>query len=63
MSKLLLFLSDFHSKTSYFGSQHTFENIPQISVDRGENVIICIFMSNVKQEELPSTLQMITKTD
>ena len=29
-------------------SLHTFKNIFQISIDRGENIIICIFMSNVK---------------
>ena len=39
-----------------------FKNYFQMSLDRGENIVICIFMSNMKQEELPSTLRMITKT-
>ena len=34
----------------------------QISLDRGTNVIICVFMPNVKLDDLPGTLQMITKT-
>ena len=32
-----------------------------MSLDRGENIVICIFMPDVKQDELPSTLRMITK--
>ena len=32
-----------------------------MSLERGENIIICIFMPNIKQDELPSTLRMITK--
>ena len=31
-------------------------------MERGENIIICIFMPNVKPNELPGTLRMITKT-
>ena len=32
-----------------------------MSLERGENIIICIFMPDIKQDELPSTLAMITK--
>ena len=32
-----------------------------MSLERGENIIICIFMRDIKQDELPSTLRMITK--
>ena len=34
----------------------------QISLERGTNVIICIFMPNVQQRQLPGTLRLITKT-
>ena len=34
----------------------------QISLDRGTNVIICVFMPNVTLDDLPGTLRMITKT-
>ena len=32
-----------------------------MSLERGENIIICIFMRDIKQDELPSALAMITK--
>ena len=32
-----------------------------MSLERDENAIICIFMPDIKQDELPSTLRMITK--
>ena len=33
----------------------------QVSLDRGENVIMCIFMPNVTPDQLPGTLRMIVK--
>ena len=33
-----------------------------MSLDRGENIIICIFMPNVTQDELPGSIRLITKT-
>ena len=34
----------------------------QMSLERGSNVIICIFMPNVQQRQLPGSLRLITKT-
>ena len=34
----------------------------QMSLEQGTNVIICIFMPNVQQRQLPGTLHLITKT-
>ena len=33
----------------------------QESLDRGKNIIICIFMPGVEQDKLPGTIRMITK--
>ena len=31
-------------------------------MERGENIIICIFMPNMTPDQLPGTLRMIVKT-
>ena len=33
----------------------------QESLDRGKNIIICIFMPGVEQDKLPGMIRMITK--
>ena len=33
----------------------------RVSVERGKNIIICIFMPGVEQDKLPGTIRMITK--
>ena len=49
-------------RATWWNFQYLIFLLFQVSLERGENIIICIFMPNVKPEQLPATLRMITKT-